>query len=146
MRSAGPDDIGALVGFNTSMALETEDHALAPDVLQAGIRAVLADGARGFYLVAEVAGEVAGALMVTPEWSDWRAGWFWWIQSVYVLPEQRRRGVYRALYAEVQARGQAAGDVRGIRLYVERENDPAQETYRALGMSHSRYDLFEVDL
>lgn len=86
-----------------------------------------------------------GQLMITFEWSDWRARPIWWIQSVYVLPEARRRGVYRALYAEVMRRA-AAADVCAVRLYVERTNGSAKETYAALGMSPSHYDLFEVEL
>jgi GNAT superfamily N-acetyltransferase len=146
VRAATLADVPSLVRFNRAMARETEALTLDPTLLEAGVGAVLADSARGFYLVCELEGRMAGSLMVTPEWSDWRNAWIWWIQSVYVEPECRRRGVYRALHGAVVERAQQAGDVRGVRLYVERENHGAQDTYAALGMSRSRYDLFEVDL
>ncbi|MDF1702208.1 MAG: GNAT family N-acetyltransferase, partial [Planctomycetota bacterium] len=102
--------------------------------------------AHGFYLVAERSGTTAGSLMITPEWSDWRGGFFWWIQSVYVAPDHRRTGVYRALYDQVQAYAQEADDVIGIRLYVERENEGAREVYRRLGMEETPYRLYESSL
>ncbi|TLY52431.1 MAG: GNAT family N-acetyltransferase, partial [Gammaproteobacteria bacterium] len=122
IRPAQPSDIDALVAFNAAMARETEDKALDPAVLHAGIAAVLADPARGFYLVAECAGAIAGCLMITHEWSVWRNGDWWWIQSVYVDPACRRRGVYRALHAETERRARATPEVIGLRLYVERDN------------------------
>ena len=146
MRPAAAADVADLVRFNRAMARETEALALDEAVLEAGVRAVLADPARGFYLVAELDGRRAGSLMVTPEWSDWRNAWIWWIQSVFVEAEARRRGVYRALHGAVLTRARESCDVRAVRLYVERENRGAQDTYAALGMSPSRYQLFEVDL
>jgi GNAT superfamily N-acetyltransferase len=94
--------------------------------------------------VAEVDGRVAGALLLTLEWSDWRDGWFWWIQSVYVVREVRRRGVFRALHAAVLEQARAAGDVVGVRLYVEDRNAIAQRTYAALGMSPAGYRVYET--
>ena len=145
VRPAGERDLELLVGFNRALARETEGLDLDPDRLRAGVRAVLGDAARGSYLVAEAAGRAVGALLVTREWSDWRAGWFWWIQSVYVEPEHRRRGVYGELHREVAARARRAGDVRGLRLYVDRANAGARATYLALGMAPSHYDLFETE-
>ena len=144
IRAATRDDAQTLVDFNSAMALETEGKRLLPEVIDAGVRSLLDNPAAGFYRVAEVDGRVVGSLMITKEWSDWRNGSFWWIQSVYVRPENRRQGVYRALYAHVQAL--AAGDsaVCGFRLYVERENKRAQETYRALGMTETHYNVFEA--
>ncbi len=139
--------LDALVEGNARMALETENLALDRLRLRAGVGAVLDDPAKGFYLVA-TRGEAptpVGQLMVTFEWSDWRNGVFFWIQSVYVWPEARRQGVYRALYAELVRIAEERRDVSGIRLYVERENRRAQSTYAALGMKRAHYDMFEVD-
>lgn len=143
VRAATIADLDTIVGFNQAMARETEDKRLALDVLSAGVRNLLENPGHGFYLVAEIGAEVAGCLMITPEWTDWRNGRFWWVQSVYVKAEFRRRGVYRALYAHVKALAAREGDVRGFRLYVEIENDTAQETYRKLGMHEARYRMFE---
>ena len=125
------------------MALETEAKSLPMETLLPGVEAVLRDPDHGFYLVADSGGEIAGSLLVTFEWSDWRNGRMWWIQSVYVRPAHRRRGVYRALHEAVRERARAAGDVVGVRLYVERENVAAQRTYAALGMSETPYRIYE---
>jgi ribosomal protein S18 acetylase RimI-like enzyme len=146
IRFAVPQDADALVGFNLRMAEETEGRHLEPAVLAAGVRSVLQNPKLGFYLVAEIAGKVAGALMVTTEWSDWRNGAFWWVQSVYVAPECRRRGVFRALYREVKERARKAEQVCGLRLYVERDNAAAKATYTGLGMAETKYRLFEERL
>ncbi|MBS0570852.1 MAG: GNAT family N-acetyltransferase, partial [Proteobacteria bacterium] len=126
IRDARADDLESLVAFNAAMALETEGKRLDPGTLRAGVGVVLAQPTRGFYLIAEADGVVAGCLMVTFEWSDWRNGDWWWLQSVYVRPEHRRHGVFRALYADVERRAATHADVVGIRLYVERENVRAQ--------------------
>lgn len=130
---------------NAAMALETEGKTLDVERLRRGVNAVLLDASKGFYLVAERVGEVVGQLLVTFEWSDWRDGTFYWVQSVYVTPSARRTGVYRGLYASVTRRARAAGDVSGVRLYVERHNEVARSTYAALGMSRAAYEMFEVD-
>ena len=143
IRVATPDDAAILVAFNAAMARETEKKELLPQVIGAGVRALLANPASGFYVVAEDGGRLVGSLMITKEWSDWRNGSFWWIQSVYVRPEARRRGVYRSLYRHIQGLAAADPGVCGFRLYVERENAVAQETYRALGMHTTRYLVFE---
>ena len=142
-RVAVAGDAATLAGFNRAMALETESKSLAPETLLPAVETVLRDPRHGFYVVAEADGEIAGSLLVTYEWSDWRNGRMWWIQSVYVRPAHRRRGVYRTLHEFVRARARAAGDVVGIRLYVERENVGAQRTYAALGMTETPYRVYE---
>ncbi len=146
VRPARESDLDRLVGFNLAMARETEDHALEERVLREGLRRALRDPQRGSYTVAELDGEVVGCLLVTREWSDWRDGWWWWIQSVYVAPSARRRGVYRALHQGVLDSAAEAGDVCGVRLYVDAENRPAQATYSELGMHQARYLMFEQPL
>lgn len=143
VRGAQAADAGAIAGFNAAMAFETEGKRLLPDVLGAGVRRLLGEPGLGFYRVAEAQGEVIACLMVTTEWSDWRNGRFWWIQSVYVQPAWRRRGVFRALYADVREAALRESDVCGLRLYVEHENAVAQATYRSLGMQQTGYLLFE---
>lgn len=141
VRSAIAADIDVIVQFNAAMAVETEAKTLDPAVLRAGVAAVFAEPRRGFYLIAERAGEVAGCLLITYEWSDWRNGDWWWLQSVYVRPEHRRGGVFRALYAQVEQLA-AARDAFGVRLYVEHDNRHAQETYIALGMHEEQYRMY----
>jgi ribosomal protein S18 acetylase RimI-like enzyme len=143
VRAAAPADAAALVDFNCAMALETEGKALDIAVVTRGVDGLFEQSRAGFYLVAEVGDEIAGCLMVTPEWSDWRNGWFWWVQSVYVKPAHRRRGVYRALYERVRRDARAGSAVRGLRLYVERGNERAQAVYRRLGMGETPYRLYE---
>lgn len=143
IRRGRPEDAVVLAGFNRAMASETEGLELLPEVITAGVAAILADPGRGFYLVAESAGEIAGALMVTSEWSDWRNGFFWWIQSVYVRPEHRRRCVYRSLHEHLRQLANSDPGVCGLRLYVERENKRAQATYSRLGMQETHYLLYE---
>src|SRR6476661_8142507 len=125
LRRATAADEAVLVAFNTAIAWETEHKKLDPAVLTAGVRAVLADPSRGFYTVAERDGAVVGQMLITFEWSDWRNGWFWWIQSVYVRADARRGGVFRALYREIERQAAADPTVIGLRLYVERENERA---------------------
>ncbi|HEX5011576.1 MAG TPA: GNAT family N-acetyltransferase [Planctomycetota bacterium] len=145
VRPATRADLDQLIAFNASMAQETEGKRLDPARLQPGVAAVLADTGRGRYLVAELGGRVAGALLLTREWSDWRNGWFWWIQSVYVVPEARGRGVYRALHESVLAEARADTQVCGVRLYVDQDNRAAQATYAAVGMRRTHYLFYEED-
>ena len=143
IRIANHNDAAALVEFNQSMAWETENKKLDAEILHKGVTGLILDANKGFYLVAEQNGQVVGSLMVTTEWSDWRNGVFWWIQSVYILPDFRRQGIYAALYKQVKELAQIQGDVCGFRLYVEKENHVAQATYSALGMHESHYLMFE---
>ena len=143
IRLARRSDARELAAFNRAMALETEGKLLYPAVVGAGVRYLLSHPAAGFYVVAEQGRAVIAGLMITSEWSDWRNGSFWWIQSVYVRPEARRRGVYRRLYRFVQALARKRRAVCGFRLYVERSNRRAQTTYRALGMERTHYLVYE---
>ncbi len=143
IRKAEPRDAGAIAAFNQAMAQETEGKALMPEVIIAGVNALLKNPAWGFYLVAEIDSKTVASLMVTMEWSDWRNGLFWWIQSVYVTPAYRRQGIYRQMYAFVQDLAEQEPNVCGFRLYVERDNTRAQSTYAALGMEESPYRIFE---
>ncbi|MEO8777338.1 MAG: GNAT family N-acetyltransferase [Rhodanobacter sp.] len=143
IRAATSADIADLANWNQAMAWETEHKRLQPEVVCRGVAGVLEQPRRGFYLVAEHDDVAVGSLLVTYEWSDWRCGDFWWIQSVYVAPAARRGGVFRALYAAVQQRALAAGAV-GLRLYVETENERAQQTYAGLGMRPCHYFMYEA--
>jgi ribosomal protein S18 acetylase RimI-like enzyme len=143
IRLARRRDAPALVAFNSAMALETEAKLLFPNVIGAGVRALLARPASGFYVVAQCNAQVIGALLITKEWSDWRNGDFWWVQSVYVLPEHRGRGVYRRLYRHVQRLAARRRSVVGFRLYVDHDNARARRVYRSLGMKQTRYAIFE---
>lgn len=145
LRRGEPRDAETIAGFNRAMALETEGLVLQVDRSLRGAQRLLRDPALGFYLVAERAGQVAGSLMVTFEWSDWRDGHFWWIQSVYVRPESRRQGVFRALYREVAGMVERDASVCGLRLYVESSNARAQATYASLGMDRTHYLVYEQE-
>ena len=125
------------------MALETEGIEVSKDKITNGVVNLMNSPGLGFYLVAECDGKITGSLMITTEWSDWRNGLFWWIQSVYVLPEYRRMGIYRAMYEHVKQLAQEKPDICGFRLYVERNNKIAQTTYENLGMEETYYLLFE---
>jgi ribosomal protein S18 acetylase RimI-like enzyme len=136
-------DADRIADFNTAMALETEALRLRPERVSAGVRHLITHPESGFYLVAELDDSIVGSLLVTTEWSDWRNGLFWWIQSVYVQADSRQRGVYKALYAKVKSLAAATPKVCGFRLYVEQDNRCAQETYRRLGMNETHYRIFE---
>lgn len=143
-RAALVEDAETIAGFNQAMAMETEGKALGLVTLNKGVRRVFDEPSTGRYLVATdgVGGEVVGCLLITFEWSDWRNAPIWWIQSVYVHPDHRRRGVFKLLYRAVRERGEAAG-VCGYRLYVERDNAQAQRTYSMLGMTRTPYLVYE---
>ena len=143
IRSASPDDISDIAQFNIAMAQETEERQLDPETIQSGVSGVIQNHAHGFYLIAERDQVAVGSLLITFEWSDWRNGTLWWIQSVYVKPEHRRTGVFKALYDAVIARARADKSVRGIRLYVEQENLDAQSVYQKLSMQKTPYQMFE---
>ncbi len=146
VRRATPADRDALVEFNTAMAEETEDKQLSRERLTRGVQSVFEDSAKGFYLVAEANETVAGGLLVTREWSDWRNAYYWWIQSVYVLPQFRGQGVYARLHRYVEELATESGEVCAIRLYVDRDNARAKSVYSTLGMKPARYDFYEVDV
>lgn len=143
IRDAKRSDLAFIVDANAAMAIETEHRQLDRDVLARGVAALLGAPHRGFYLVAERAGAAVGCVLVTHEWSDWRNGDWWWLQSVYVVPAARRGGVFRALHGEVARRAQADPEVVGLRLYVERDNTVAQATYADLGLGPTPYLLLE---
>ncbi len=143
IRKATKHDASALIEFNQAMALETEGKHLEPETLATGVKAVFEDPAKGYYVVCENNGEIVGGLMVTYEWSDWRNAWFWWIQSVYILPGFRGQSIYSRLYGHVKELAASRPDVCGFRLYVEKENGHAQRVYKKLGMSESHYQMYE---
>jgi GNAT superfamily N-acetyltransferase len=144
VRLANRSDISHVAQWNAAMAWETEHKTLDPVILARGVTAVFDEPRRGFYLIAEHDGAPVGCLLVTYEWSDWRAGDFWWIQSVYVVEAARRLGVFRRLYQEVETRARH-GNAVGLRLYVETENERAQRTYAGLGMSRCHYFMYEEE-
>jgi ribosomal protein S18 acetylase RimI-like enzyme len=144
VRDARQEDVALMARWAQAMALETEGKALDGETVLRGIQRAFDDPNKGRYFVADSEGRPAGMLMLTWEWSDWRDGWWWWIQSVYTAKDFRRRGVYRALYAHVLALAKADPEVRGIRLYVERENVNAMRTYEELGMLDAGYAMFET--
>jgi GNAT superfamily N-acetyltransferase len=143
IRKGTVNDLAALVAFNQAMAMETEGKQLVSDTLSKGVRTLLESDTRGYYLVAEKGSEIVGSLMVTYEWSDWRNSDFWWVQSVYVKPENRRQGIYSALYTQVKSLAKSTAGVCGYRLYVEKENMVAQQTYQKLDMRESHYLMYE---
>jgi ribosomal protein S18 acetylase RimI-like enzyme len=141
------EDADSIIEFNQAMALETEGKELTADVLRRGVEAVFSDEKKGFYVVARNSNNnITGCLMVTFEWSDWRGKWFWWIQSVYILPEFRGQGIYRMLYKFVKEKASEQKNVCGFRLYVEKENANAQRVYEKLGMEQSYYLMYEEKL
>ena len=142
-RNATREDADAIIEFQLAMARETEELELDRDVLTRGVAAVFDDTSKGRYYVAEAEGRVVASLMITYEWSDWRSGTVWWIQSVYVLPEFRKRGIYAGLYTHVRYMIKDEPSIRGIRLYVDERNRTAQEVYTRLGMNGEHYRVFE---
>jgi GNAT superfamily N-acetyltransferase len=142
-REARVSDVSAIVGFQIAMARETEELDLDREVCTRGVHAVFDDASRGRYFLAESDGAVIASLMITYEWSDWRNGNVWWIQSVYVVPSFRGQRVYAGLYEQVKALVNADDSLRGIRLYVDRRNVRAQEVYTRLGMNGEHYQVFE---
>ena len=143
IRLAIEKDAPELVEFNQAMALETEGKHLDSQVLKSGVEAVFQNEKKGFYVVTEAEGKIVGGLMVTFEWSDWRNSWFWWIQSVYILPDYRGRSIYRLMYEFVKNKANQEKNVCGFRLYVEKENVNAQKVYEKLGMESSHYLMYE---
>jgi GNAT superfamily N-acetyltransferase len=143
VRAAGPEDWPLIVEFNRRLAAETEDTELNVDLLTAGVKAALSDSAKARYFVASRGETVVGQLMHTWEWSDWRNGMIWWLQSVYVQPEHRGRGVFRMLYEHVGRLAESDPGVVGIRLYIETGNDAARSVYEKLGMRAGGYNVMQ---
>jgi ribosomal protein S18 acetylase RimI-like enzyme len=143
VRKGRPEDALIIADFQVHMAEETEHIALDKTVVEKGVQAVFDDPSKGAYWVAESGKQVVGCLLTVPEWSDWRNGTVLWIHSVYVVPEARRLGVYREMYTQLKSEVETSDHLRGLRLYVEKENERAQEVYRAMGMDDTRYHLFE---
>lgn len=144
IRRATLNDWPTVAEFNCRLAAESEHKQLDRPTVELGVRAILQDEHKGRYFVACVNGAIVGQLMLTMEWSDWRNGDFWWLQSVYVLPEFRRQGIFRKLFGHVRKLAASTPQVVGLRLYVERDNARAQSTYSDLGMSSAGYLVMEV--
>ena len=145
VRRATQSDLDILIDFQIAMAAESEDKGLDENTLRHGIERALSSDDLALYFVAEIANEPVGTLMLTWEWSDWRNGRFWWIQSVYVTSSWRRLGVYTAMHQHVLTLASADPTAVGIRLYVEKDNESAQATYRQLSMVETDYRLFETE-
>ncbi|MBN2237233.1 MAG: GNAT family N-acetyltransferase [Bacteroidales bacterium] len=143
IRRAKESDLQSIVEFQVAMAFETENLLLDKPTVEKGVTAAYHDASKGQYFVTEIDGEVASSLMITPEWSDWRNGVVYWIQSVFVKEKYRRMGIYRKMYAYIQEIVKTDNKVRGIRLYVDKTNVNAQKTYTNTGMNGDHYQLFE---
>ena len=141
----GIEDINSLVDFNIKMAKETENKILNKKIVTKGVSEVLTDTSLGYYVIAKNKNTILGSLMITYEWSDWRNGMFWWIQSVYVEKEYRKQGVYKKMYSYIKDKALKDNSCTGIRLYVEQENKIAQSVYKKLEMKETHYKLFEID-
>ncbi len=144
VRKGVPQDAETIAQFNVNMASETEDTKLDKDTVKQGALGLMQNPHYGFYLIAESAGAVIGSLMITFEWTDWRNGLFWWIQSVYIDPQWRRKGVFSSLYQKAENLAKNETNVRGLRLYVDHENQIAQSTYQSLGMKKTNYQFYEI--
>lgn len=145
VRAAVLSDLEFIVDSNSRIAEETEQRMLDRALLVPGVRALLDDPGKGRYFIAEESGRPLGQVMYTTEWSDWRNGEFWWIQSVYVRVEARRQGVFSLLFRHLERLARATAGVCGIRLYMETHNATALATYTRLGLIHSGYQVLEVD-
>jgi len=144
IRKAVQDDISVIVKFQQEMAYETENLSLDKSVLNKGVGNVFQDPAKGFYLLAQKENEtIIATMLLTPEWSDWRNSLFLWIQSLYILPEYRHRGIFRKMYTYVKEMVADSDDYAGLKLYVDKNNIIAQKVYQQVGMQASRYKLFE---
>jgi GNAT superfamily N-acetyltransferase len=146
IREAVLADAPVITAFNLRLAEESEGLRLHPATVQAGVAAELSDPSKGVYYVAELDGAVAGQLMITYEWSDWRNGTIWWFQSVYVKPEYRRAGVFRGLFNYVRALAERRKDVCALRLYMHCNNARARQSYERLGMTRTPYEVYELEV
>lgn len=136
------NDINAIAGFQVAMAMESEGTTLDLERVTRGVTMAMDDEAKGQYIVARCEGKVVGSLMLTREWSDWNCQWYWWIQSVYVEPRHRGKGVYRAMYEQVKQMARNE-NVSQVRLYVDKTNNTAQHAYQHLGMTETHYLMYE---
>ncbi|PWU12935.1 MAG: GNAT family N-acetyltransferase [Verrucomicrobia bacterium] len=146
IRQARPSDATVIAEFNKRLALETEDLELEPNCIEPGVAAVLRDPAKGVYYVAERNGQVVGQVMITYEWSDWRNGNLWWIQSVYVDEKHRRLGIFSRLFEHLRTLAAQSADAVGLRLYMQENNARARQSYERLGMKRTGYEVFELDV
>lgn len=135
-------DVETIARFQIDMAYESEGTVLDQDTVRQGVRAVMEDKSKGRYIIARFGGKTVGSMMLTVEWSDWNCAWYWWIQSVYVMPEYRQMGIFSAMYHTLKDIAARQG-VSQIRLYVDKSNETAQNAYRKLGMQASHYQMFE---
>jgi GNAT superfamily N-acetyltransferase len=142
IRKANPADAEIIIDFQQKMAWETEKLALVPEIISGGVDSVFKDPSRGQYYVAENNGLIVASLLITYEWSDWRSSNVWWFQSVYVVPEFRRIGIFRKMYSYIKEEADR-NSIAGLRLYVESENTIARKTYEALGMRSDHYTMYE---
>lgn len=143
VRKAKSNDLNSILEFQLAMARETEGIELDKDTVKKGVTAVLEDSVKGYYYVAEKDAQIIGSLLTTFEWSDWRNGTVLWIQSVYIIPEFRRKGVYSKLYGHIKDRVLNDSSLKGIRLYADKSNEAAHKVYQKLGMTHDHYVTFE---
>lgn len=143
IQKATEKDQSEIVDFQLKMALETEKLILDKSLVMKGVGQVFNDPTKGFYLVAQVENNIVASMLLTPEWSDWRNGFYLWIQSLYVLPQFRKKGVFRKMYKHVKELVAHSDGYSGIKLYVDQDNIPAQEVYQRVGMQASHYHLFE---
>lgn len=144
IRKATPPDIKIIAQFNAAMALETEDISLDLNILTPGVQALFDDPEKGFYIVSEIDNAVVACLMITYEWSDWRNGLFWWIQSVYVDQPFRGMGIFKEMYLYVEGKVKTTNNIAGLRLYVDKANTNARSVYKKLGMTQTNYLLYEA--
>ena len=144
IRKSTEKDIEIIAGFQRQLALETENFKLDLTTVKKGIQAMLSDPSKGTYFVAEVDGEIAGCHSITYEWSDWRNGMVWWLQSVYVVEKHRKNGVFKAMFDNLKILMAADPNIAGLRLYVDKSNERAQKVYQAMGMNGDHYRVFEL--
>ena len=137
------NDIEAITSFQIAMALESEGTVLDSERVHNGVTAVMEEESKGTYIVARIEGRPVASLMITREWSDWNNGWYWWIQSVYVMPEHRGQGIFRAMYTKVIEMAKEQ-NIAQVRLYVDRHNTHAQKVYQKLGMEECHYLMYEI--
>jgi GNAT superfamily N-acetyltransferase len=142
IREATLSDAETIIGFQQKMAWETEEMSLETEIISKGVKAVFEDPSRGQYYVAESTGTVVASLLITYEWSDWRNTNVWWFQSVYVLPDSRRKGIFSKMYNFIKSAAEKQ-KVAGLRLYVETNNSRAKKTYESLGMNSDHYTMYE---